>query len=197
MPLLQSPADPISFYRVTGAGLVPNVVNDYLAARLADPGEGTLAALRFTLPSFPNTYTQPGAAFTGREDVHYMGLCVHGVVSTLTSECLCDDELQLMPGSHDIVKVVVGSEDGSVRAAALARGYHYLSWKNLNEPLLIYRQLLAHADFSGSAGLVPVYDPQVDRAERRAESFMGAYAPTGVACQVRTFMENASAYGLP
>jgi hypothetical protein len=73
-----------------------------------------------------------------------------------------------MPGSHNIVKVIVGPEDGSVRAAALARGYHYLSWKNLNEPLLIYRQLLAHTDFSGSAGLVPVYDPEVDRAEQRA-----------------------------
>ena len=68
--------------------------------------------------------------------------------------------MQLMPGSHDIVKVVVGSEDGSVRAAALARGYHYLSWKNLNEPLLISRQLLPHADFSGSVGLVPVDDPR-------------------------------------
>jgi hypothetical protein len=58
VPLLPSPAGSISFYRVTGAGLVPNVVNDYLAARLADPGEGTLAALRFTLPHFP--YVQPG-----------------------------------------------------------------------------------------------------------------------------------------
>jgi hypothetical protein len=37
---------------------------------------------------------------------------------------------------------------------------HYLSWKNLNEPLLISRQLLLHADFSGSVGLVPVYDPR-------------------------------------
>jgi len=197
VPPLPSTEDPISFYHVTGAGFVPNVVNGYLAARLTDPGEGILAALRFTLPSFPNTYNQPGTAFTGREDVRYMGLCVHSVVSTLTSECLCDDELQLTPGSHDIVKVVVGPEDSSVRAAALARGYHYLSWKNLNEPLLIYRQLLPHADFSGSVGLVPVYDPEMDRAEQRAESFIGAYAPTGVVCKVSTFMENASACGLP
>ena len=72
-----------------------------------------------------------------------------------------------------------------------------MSWKNLNEPLLISRQLLPHADFSGSIGLVPVYDPKVDRAEQRAESFMGAYAPTGVVCHVSTFMEDASACGLP
>ena len=132
VPPLPSPEDPISFYRETGAGFVPNVVNGYLAARLADLGEGTLAALRFTLPSSPNTYNQPGPAFTGREDVRYTGLCMHGVVSTLTSEYLCDDELQLTPGSHDIVKVVVGPEDSSVRAAALPLDYHYLSWKNLN-----------------------------------------------------------------
>ena len=126
-----------------------------------------------------------------------MGCCVNGVVSTLTSVCLCDDELQLMPGSHNIVKVIVGPEDGSVRAAALARGYHYLSWKNLTESLLIYRQLLAHADFSGSAGLVPVYDPKVDRAEQRANPSWERIAPTGIVCKVSTFMENASAYGLP
>jgi hypothetical protein len=72
-----------------------------------------------------------------------------------------------------------------------------LSWKNLNEPLLAYRQLLPYADFSGSVGLVPVYDPKMDRDVQRAESFLGAYAPTGVVCQVSTFMEDASACGLP
>jgi hypothetical protein len=134
---------------------------------------------------------------SGDEDVRYMGLCVHGLMSTLTSECLCDDELQPAPGNQGLVKVVVGPEDSSVRVTAQARGYHYLSWKLLSAPLLIYRQILPHHDFSGSVGLVPVYDPDEDRAEQRAESFMKTYAPTGVVCKISAFMENASACGLP
>ncbi len=126
-----------------------------------------------------------------------MGLCVHALVSTLTSACLSDDEFQLKQDSQGFVNVVVGPEDSSVRAAANARGYHYLSWKEFNDPLLIYRQVLPHPDFSGSVWMVPVYDPEVDRDEQRAESFMGAYAPTGVVCKVSTFVENPSACGLP
>ena len=72
-----------------------------------------------------------------------------------------------------------------------------MSWKKIADPVLIYRHVLLHAEFSGSVGLVPVYDPEADREEQWAELFMGMYAPTGVVCKVSTFMEHASACGLP
>jgi hypothetical protein len=197
MSQIPLPEDPISFYRVSGADLIPNAVSAYLLARLANPDEGTLTLLGFTLPSFPDTYDQPDTPLMGHEDVRYMALCVHGLVSTLTSECLADDELQLKQDSQGFVTVVVGPEVSTVRAVAQARGHHYLSWQELAAPLLIYRQILPRADFAGSVERVPVFDPGVDRAAQRAELFMGTYAPTGVVCKVSTFLENASACGLP
>jgi hypothetical protein len=197
MSQLPSPEDPISFYRVSGAGAIPNAVSGYLVAQLADADEGTLAVLRFRLPSFPDTFHQPGTPLTGREEVRYMGLCVHGRISTLTSECGSDDELQPRQDSQGFVTVVVGPENSAVRATAQARGYHYLSWQALAKPLLIYRQILPQAEFSGSVERVPVYDSEVDRDVQRAERFIGAYAPTGVVCQVSTFLANASACALP
>jgi hypothetical protein len=197
MSQLPLPEDPISFYRVTGAGVIPNAVSGYLVARLADPDAGTLAVLRFALASFPDTFNQPDTPLTGREDVRYMALCVHGRMSTLTGECLADDELQSRQDSQGVVTVVVGPEDQAVRAAAQARGFHYLSWQDLADPLLIHRQILPHAEFSGSVFLVPVFDPAVDRDAQRAERFMGAYAPTGAVCQVSTFVANPSACGPP
>lgn len=195
VPHLPAPEDPISFYRVSGEGFIPNSVNGYLAARLAAPHEGALAVLRFKLPAFPDTYHRPTLPLTGREEVRYLSLCVHGRVSTLTSECLADDELQRGQDSQGFVTVAVGPEDSAVRAAAQASGYHYLSWQEIRDPLLLYRQILPRAEFSGAVTLVPVFDPEVDREAQRAESFMGAYAPTGVVCTVSSFLEDPSACG--
>jgi hypothetical protein len=189
---LPPPEDPVHVYRVTGRGVVPNAATGYLAARLADPDAGTLAVLRFALPSFPDTYHQPGAPLTGREDVRYMALCVHGRMSTLTTECLCDDELRPGQDSRGLVTVVVGPEDGAVRAAAQARGALYLSWRAVEDPLLLYRQILPHAAFAGSVLRVPVYDPGVAPEAQQADAFMGAYAPTGVVCEVSAFLAGAS-----
>jgi hypothetical protein len=194
---LPSPEDSISFYRVSGTGVMPHTATEYLVARLAAPWERTLAVLRFALPSFPDTYNQPGAPLTGLEDVRYLGLCVHGLESTHTSECLCDDELRPRQSSQGVVTVVVGPEEDVVRQTAHARGYHYLSWRKIRKPLLMYRQLLPHADFPGSVVQVPVYSPQEDRDAQRAETYIGVYAPVGIVCKISAFLEDGSQCGLP
>jgi hypothetical protein len=113
--------DRLSFYRYTGEGYVPNLGNAYMVARLAYPFPSNLAALRFKVPTFPDTYDSFTATITGEEQVRYMGLCVHGLVSMLTSQCLADGELK--KDSQGFAHVIVGPADAAVEKAARARGY--------------------------------------------------------------------------
>jgi hypothetical protein len=186
--------DRLSFYRYTGEGFVPNLSNAYLGARLAFPFQGNLAALRFKVPTFPHTYNNSAAVITGEEQVRYMGICVHGLISTLTSQCLADGELK--KDSQSFAHVIVGPADAAVQKAARARGYDYLSWEYFMAPILLYRQIMPREDFAGSANRVPVYDDNLAVDRQRAENFIGEYAPRGQLCSVSEFMQGSNC-GLP
>jgi hypothetical protein len=186
--------DRLSFYRYTGEGFVPNLSNAYLGARLPFPFPGNLAALRFKVPTFPDTYNNPAVVITGEEQVRYMGLCVHGLISTLTSQCLADSELK--KDSQHFAHVIVGPTDAAVQKAAEARGYDYLSWEYFMAPILIYRQILPREDFAGSANRAPVFDDKRPLDQQRAENSIGEYAPTGQLCPISEFM-HGSTCGFP
>lgn len=191
---IPSPQDPISLYRFTAEQYVPNRDSRYLAARLDFPYKGKIAAVRFKVPTFPDTYNNPSTVFTGKEDTSYTGICVHGLISTLTSECLADDELK--KDGEGFANIMIGPENNALRHAAEARGYHYLSWKQIRMPPLAYRQVLPRDDFAGSINKVPIYDPNLPSDKQRAELFMGPYAPTGRVCPAKEFLAGSNC-GLP
>jgi hypothetical protein len=191
---IPSPQDPISVYRFTGERYVPNQEAKFLAARLDFPYERKIAALRFKIPTFPDTYSNPATVITGKEDTRYTGICVHGLIGTLTSECLADDELKKDP--EGFANIIVGPEDKTLRHMAEARGYNYLSWKRMRAPLIAYRQVFPRDDFAGSIDKVPVYDPNLPNDQQRAENFMGPYAPIGRVCSAKEFLAGSNC-GLP
>lgn len=184
----------VSFYHMAGEGYYPNDDNKYLVA-VTDPSRfGQILVLRFYPPTFLNTYQHPEAVFTGNEEVRYMSLCMGGQLTTHTSECVADD--QFIRANSGYFNVIVGPDRADVRAAAQARGYSFIVWYSQSSPVLIYRHMRPRDNFTGSLGLVPVYNPRRPTAGQRAEDFIGIYAPTGRYCAVNKFL-SGSTCGMP
>lgn len=206
-PLVQSnwpsnPIDPnawpvaspqVSFYRLGGIGYLPNGDNLYLGTDLAPVKYGQILVLRFYAPAFLDTYQHPEAVFTGNEEVRYMSLCMGNQVNTRTSGCVADDQFTHFNSGY--YNVVVGPDRADVRAAALARGYNFMTWASAT-PILIYRQMLPRADFVGSIERAPVYDAGQPEASQRAQNFMGIYAPIGRYCTINSFLAGGTC-GMP
>lgn len=194
-PDLGPPADSlVSFYRSGGDGYYPNDDNKYLVARLAPRTFGRILIVRLYPPTFLDTYENPEAVFTGDEEVRYMSLCMGGQISTRTSECIADDEFLL--NQDGFFNVVVGPDSTFLRSLAAARGYNYMVWYNLTNPMLLYRQMVPHPDFSGSIANVPHYDPEQPAAGQEAQNFIGDYAPYGRYCSITAFV-GGSDCGMP
>lgn len=184
----------VSFYHLGSDGFFPNDDNQYLYADLSPNKFGQVLVLRFYAPTFLDTFQHPEATFTGNEEVRFLSLCMSSQISTKTSECFADD--QFTRAGSGYFNVVVGPPNyPQVRDAALARGYNYMSWYSLN-PVLFYRQMLPHPDFSGSVARVPLFDYTQPMSGQRAQNFMGIYAPTGRYCSIPTFL-SGSTCGMP
>jgi hypothetical protein len=197
MPSIALPPaeDNISFYYMLGGDEFGRSRSGIpLFARLPPSREGKIAALRFKVPSFPDTVNNPHTVFKKDDEVRMALICAHGLWSTLTSECLADDEFK--KDRHGFATVIVGPEDDKLKAEAQRRGYDYLSWGHFLVPALFYRQILPREDFQGSAWRVPVYDATRPLEPQGAEHFMGAYAPTGRLCSASAFLKG-DACGLP
>lgn len=186
-------APQVSFYRLGGIGYLPNGDNLYLGTDLAPAKYGQILVLRFYAPTFLDTYQHPETVFTGNEEVRYMSLCMGNQLNTRTSRCVADD--QFTHFSSGYYNVVVGPNRADVRAAALARGYNFMTWDSAT-PILIYRQMLPRAGFVGSIEWAPVYDAGQPEASQRAENFMGIYAPIGRYCSINSFLAGGTC-GMP
>ena len=98
--------------------------------------------------------------------------------------CLADD--QVATDSVGNATVVLGPWWARPRNATVANGVTWINMGAFELPYgLVLRQLLPAASFTGSAMAVPV--------GARPASYMGAYAPTVVACTKAQFQANLCA----
>lgn len=141
-----------------GGRLFPNPDNKYLAT-LVDSGR--TAVIRGRLPETPDTFS--GAARMAPAQLRYWSMCSGDVPSTSTLGCLVDDEIQVDENGEFTIVVSAPEHrpDPSCRLAWLPA--------NSGETLLIMRNMLPAADFTGSVQNADPEDP---------EPGLGPYYPT-------------------
>ncbi|WP_063037210.1 hypothetical protein [Nocardia grenadensis] len=132
-----------------GGGLFPNPDNRYLATLL---DSGRTAVVRGRLPETPDTF--PGAARMAPGQLRYWSMCSGDGPSTSTLSCLVDDEIPVDENGEFTIVVSAPEHrpDPSCGVAWLPA--------NSGETLLIMRNMLPAADFSGSVQSADPQDPE-------------------------------------
>jgi hypothetical protein len=171
----------IRFFASKGASFFANKDTHYVVGNL-DFRQGEVAIVRMKVPSwFDNS--DPAGIFNAKTDVRYWSMCLSGVPSTATSDCLFDKET--IVGHSGWVTIVVGPRP----LGPMVKAHHlnFMARGMLDGPLLIYRHMMTQEGFVGDFAKVPTW-PQPPEApfhtieQLDARQFVGDYAPRGRHC---------------
>ena len=177
-------AETLSFYRIGGENAYPSYDTSYLFG-IPSADYGDTLVMRFTPPAFTDTSSGQGS-FTGNEQVRYWSMCLSRLGTTTTSQCLADYEIPIQ--SDGFVYLVLARPSPQVKAKAMRAGFGYLAWPiSLQNPILLYRNMVINPAFEYGADQVPLYDPHNPQP---AEHFIDTYAPQGLHCTHEEFLND-------
>jgi len=144
----------IHFVYQKGMGLYPNRDTSYLTARLpiGDKKE-KIAVIRVKVPKTDLDYLQKRVP---QAQVRYSPFCTGSAVSTVTTDCISDREAQQFVDNEGYLTVVIGPADFKDKVKNAA----FLEYRDVGYPVVIYRHLLAKAEFQGNFTRLPVWPPK-------------------------------------
>lgn len=182
----------VHFFRMLGSQYYPSYDTAYLAT-LLDPSLGRVVVLKYNPPIVPNTSSGTGA-FTGRENMRYWSMCLSNQSTTTTAACLADSETHI--SDDGMVYLVLTRPDSKVAIEAAKAGMNVLAWPTtVRSPVLLYRNILVNGGFPFGNNAVPPFDATVPASQQVAELFIGSYAPVGIHCSERQFLQNHCGIG--
>jgi hypothetical protein len=163
-----STQSPPVFVRQTGASLLPNPDNAYLAAAAAwTPGK--VIVVTGTAPTFPDT--RHGVSPAQPTQVRYWSMCTNtNVLPFPVVACAPDDAVPLDSGGH--YTFVISTPADRPMTADAAHGVVWLPWGDTTHPMvMILRNMLPTSTFAQAVQNVPAGQP--------ATAAMGRFAPIG------------------
>jgi len=131
--------------RLPQGGFLQNLDNAYVFAQLTH-GYGNIAVVHARLPTFPQTFADVPVMGTGQ--LRYWSLCSNDGPSQRYYGCLPDDRL-VLDSSGDYT-IVVSNAAARPATATAACGVNWLPWGPNSAVLLILRNMLPQASFTGS-----------------------------------------------
>jgi hypothetical protein len=161
-----STATPPVFIRQSGASLLPNPDNAYLAAAV-DWTPGKVIVVHGTAPTFPDT--RHGVSPAQPSDVRYWSMCTNTDVLPLpVVACAADDSVPL--DAQGRYTFVISTPEDRPATADGAHGVTWLPWGSTSHPMvMILRNMLPSPGFTAAVQDVP--------AGQSGASVMGDYAP--------------------
>lgn len=168
---IEQRAERVDFYNQSSESLYAAADNQYLTAQITrEPDEVVL--IRFQ----PPTWSDGG-------QVRYWSLS-QGDRASLTHHTLVDRDANLSDDGW--LTLVIGDDTAATRTAAAE--HHFVPWSTPEDELvLIYRNLLAAADFDGNPSKVPLYDASQSSEGQEATAYLGDHAPRGIRCAAADF----------
>jgi hypothetical protein len=176
----------VRFFRVGGGGFYPNEDSAYLMT-VFDNIDDTVAVMRFKPPTYTGT-ADPSGVLTAQPMVRYWSFNVYSVQLTNVTACVADYEAVV--AGDGFVYLVLGRRIPSILKKA--EGLNFLPWGPHQEIVFVYRNMVPNRYFPYSAAAVPIYGKDETRS---AEQFIGDYAPIGIYCSEKRFLEDFG--GLP
>lgn len=180
-----------------GWGLFPNGDNPYLIVPLL-PKKLQVATVKFKAPTFLKTRSggQDGR-FSKKDDVRYFSVCMGGIQRTNTSECIADEDLKIDEDNMVRIAVAPGGIAGSF---ANDPKWNMFKWGLHASPVLVFRQIAPNSNFEKSFNFVEeAFNADQSGSgeltvagilDKRASKYIQEYAPEGVFCNRRQFIEN-------